>query len=284
MATRSDQSVADVLLEQVRAAFSGTADPRLRELIDALVRHLHAFAREVELSGDERRAAVEFLTAVGQMCDDQRQEFELLSDVLGLSSLVETSVSGKGSTLQTLTGPFYSRGAPWRELGDSINEYPLPEDVAAVIHGVVRDRDGSPIEGAVIDVWQNATNRLYAVQDPNQPSGNLRGRWRTGADGAYRFTTVRPVSYSIPDDGPVGGLLERTNRHPWRAAHVHFLVTADGCRPLTTEIFDAESDYLEDDAVFGVARELIVDFEPDGKGGVVAQFDITLEPAANAAR
>jgi protocatechuate 3,4-dioxygenase beta subunit len=269
MEAGQEQSVADVLLGQVLASFAGTPDERLREIVTALVRHLHAFASEVELTGEERRAAVAFLTAVGQKCTDTRQEFELLSDVLGLSSLVETSSTGEGVTLQTLTGPFYSAGAPWRELGDSINEHPLPGDVTATVRGVVRDRDGNPIEGATVDVWQNATNLLYAVQDPNQPPGNLRGRWMTGPDGRYEFITVRPVSYSIPDDGPVGQLLDLTGRHSWRAAHIHFLVTADGYRPLTTEIFDAQSDYLEDDAVFG----------PAANGTVVAEFDLSLEPA-----
>jgi catechol 1,2-dioxygenase len=276
---RQKRSVADVLLDQVLASFAGTPDERLSEIMGALVRHLHAFAREVDLSGEERSAAVAFLTAVGHTCTDTRQEFELLSDMLGLSSLVETSTTGQGATLQTLTGPFYSAGAPWRELGASMNEYPLPDDVPATLHGVVKNRDGDPIEGAILDVWQNATNRLYAVQDSAQPPGNLRGRWRTGPDGRYRFVTVRPVSYAIPDDGPVGDLLERTGRHPWRAAHIHFLVTADRYRPLTTEIFDAESDYLDDDAVFGVADDLIIAFNPRTGGEVEAEFDFTLEPS-----
>ncbi len=279
MDARQKRSVADVLLDQVLASFAGTPDERLSEIMGALVRHLHAFAREVDLSGEERSAAVAFLTAVGHTCTDTRQEFELLSDMLGLSSLVETSTTGQGATLQTLTGPFYSAGAPWRELGASMNEYPLPDDVPATLHGVVKNRDGDPIEGAILDVWQNATNRLYAVQDSAQPPGNLRGRWRTGPDGRYRFVTVRPVSYAIPDDGPVGDLLERTGRHPWRAAHIHFLVTADRYRPLTTEIFDAESDYLDDDAVFGVADDLIIAFNPRTGGEVEAEFDFTLEPS-----
>ncbi len=273
------QATEDVLLEQVLAAFAATPDERLKLLVASLVRHVHAFAREVELGDEERRAAVAFLTAVGQKCTPSRQEFELLSDTLGLSSLVATSSTGDGATLQTLTGPFYSANAPWREFGDSMNEYPLPDDVAATVRGVVTDQAGNPVDGAVLDVWQNAGNRLYAVQDPNQPSGNLRGRWRTGSDGRYEFRTIKPVSYAIPDDGPVGRLLELTGRHPWRAAHIHFLVTADGYRPLTTELFDATSDYLEDDAVFGVAADLIIAFEPTGDGSVIGEFDFLLEPA-----
>ena len=272
--------VADVLLEQVVVTFEGAPDQRLREILVAAVKHLHAFAREVSLSGEERSAAVAFLTAVGQKCSDSRQEFELLSDVLGLSSLVETSTTGPGATLQTLTGPFYSENAPWRELGDSMNEWPLPQDVTAMVRGVVKDRDGNPIKDATVDVWQNATNRKYAVQEPGiQPEGNLRGRWLTDEQGRYEFVTVKPVSYAIPDDGPVGDLLKSSNRHPWRAAHIHFLVTADGYRPLTTEIFDTDSGYLDDDAVFGVANDLIIEFKPQDDGIVAGEFDFTLEPA-----
>ncbi len=174
---------ADVLLQQVLAAFGDAPDARLQAIMTALVEHLHAFAREVELTSEERHAAVDFLTRVGQTCTPQRQEFELLSDTLGLSSLVEASATGTGATLQTLTGPFYSAGAPYREFGASFNEYPLPDDIPVVIRGVVSTIDGTPIAGATLDVWQNASNRRYAVQDPSQPPDNLRGRWLTGPDG-----------------------------------------------------------------------------------------------------
>lgn len=268
---------ADVLLRQVLASFADTPDARLREIAGALVRHLHAFAREVELTSEERRAGIEFLTSVGQMCTPQRQEFELLSDTLGLSSLVEANATGAGATLQTLTGPFYSAGAPFRVFGASFNEHPLPDDIPVVVRGVVSDLDGNPIPGATLDVWQNASNRKYAVQDPSQPPNNLRGKWVTGADGRYEFRTIKPVSYAIPDDGPVGDMLKAAGRHPWRAAHIHFLITAPGWRGLTTELFDAESDYLDDDAVFGVAEPLILRFRPDAPGELAATMDFRLE-------
>jgi protocatechuate 3,4-dioxygenase beta subunit len=268
---------ADVLLRQVLASFADTPDARLKEIMAALVRHLHAFAQEVELSGEERHCAIEFLTAVGQMCTSQRQEFELLSDTLGLSSLVEASTTGDGATLQTLTGPFYSAGAPHREFGESFNEHLLPDDIPVVVRGIVSDVDGNPIAGATLDVWQNAGNRKYAVQDSSQPPDNLRGKWLTGPDGRYEFRTIKPVSYAIPDDGPVGDMLKATARHPWRAAHIHFLITAPGWRGLTTELFDADSDYLEDDAVFGVAAPLILRFREDAHGELAATMDFKLE-------
>lgn len=278
MKAESQVSQADILLRHVLATFDGTSDPRLREIMTATVRHLHAFAREVDLSHEERFAGVLFLTAIGKICTPTRQEFELLSDTLGLSSLVETSVGGPGSTLQTLTGPFYSEGAPYREFGESFNEYPLPDDIPVVVRGTVKDLDGNPIEGATLDVWQNASNRKYAVQEPGiQPVNNLRGKWLSDSDGRYEFRTVKPVSYAIPDDGPVGDMLEACGRHPWRAAHIHFLITADSFRPLTTELFDRASNYLNDDAVFGVAEELIVDFTEDQNNELAASMDFILE-------
>ncbi|HVJ28405.1 MAG TPA: dioxygenase [Vicinamibacterales bacterium] len=265
------------LLAQVVATFGG-ADPRLREIMQAAVRHLHAFAREVDLTTDERRAGVLFMTAVGQMSDEVRQEFELLSDTLGLSSLVETSATPGGGTLQTLTGPFYAAGSPHRDFGESMIER---DDGApkAILRGQVTDVHGTPISGATVDVWQNAANRLYAVQDPEQPEFNLRGIYSTDENGRYEIGTIKPVSYPIPSDGPVGQMLDATGRHPWRAAHIHLLVEADGFVPLTTEVFDEESNYLESDAVFGVAPELILPFEPDGDDSYAAVFNIVLREA-----
>jgi protocatechuate 3,4-dioxygenase beta subunit len=265
----------ELLLDQVLETFDATSDPRLREIVRALARHLHAFAREVGLRTAERTTAVRFLTAVGLKCDEVRQEFELLSDVFGLSSLVETSSTPEAGTIRTLTGPFYAPGSPARAFGASMIERD-DGDPSAILRGRVTDLDGRPVAGAVLDVWQNASNRLYAIQDPDQPTFNLRGKYTTDAQGRYEIRTIRPVSYTIPDDGPVGALLRATGRHPWRAAHIHVLVTADGYQPLTTEVFDSESDYLDSDAVFGVAPALIVRFEPDGDGGSVATFDIVL--------
>jgi catechol 1,2-dioxygenase len=251
--------VEDLTAEVVRR-LDTTPDPRFREVIQALVRHLHAFTREVSLTEEEWIAGIRFLTETGQNCDDKRQEFILLSDTLGLSMLVDevNHEAGGAMTESTVLGPFYVAGAPLKEYGESIV---LQDDAErAVISGVVRGTDGKPIPGALLDVWQTSSNGLYDVQDPGQPPYNLRGRFHARDDGSYRFVTVRPAPYTIPDDGPVGQLLRATDRHPWRAAHIHVIVSADGHQPVTTHIFDAESDYLDSDAVFGVKDSLIRPF------------------------
>jgi protocatechuate 3,4-dioxygenase beta subunit len=266
----------DQLTAEVLSRLEATPDPRLREVVRAAVRHLHAFAREVALTEAEWLAGIQFLTAIGQISDDKRQEFILLSDTLGLSSLVDLINHGGDelSTESTILGPFYSTGAPWRETGESIAE----DDPGAptLVSGTVRSTDGTPLPGAVLDIWQTASNGMYAVQDHDQPEGNLRGRFRGGPDGSYAFRTIRPVSYSIPDDGPVGRLLRACGRHPWRASHIHAIVSADGHVPVTTHIFDRENEYLESDTVFGVKESLIEDFVPRPDGSFLVHRDFVL--------
>jgi protocatechuate 3,4-dioxygenase beta subunit len=280
---------ADALTQQVIDRLDGCPDPRLRALMSGLVRHLHAFAVEQALTETEWMAGIRFLTEVGQMCTDQRQEFILLSDTLGLSMLIDLVNHGAGSraTESTVLGPFYVEGAPWRSSGDAITDdlgaHPL------LVTGTVRDTAGRPLPGATVDVWQNATNRLYAVQDDAQSPENLRGRFRTDADGVFAFRTIRPVDYPIPDDGPVGRMLQATGRHPWRPAHIHLIASADGYRPVTTHIFDSESPYLGSDVVFGVKQSLVrtlvvhdpaVEAEPAGIRGrwYTVDIDVALEP------
>ena len=277
IATGHDKLLADVL-----AAFAGTDDPRLREIVTAAVEHLHALVSDVGLTHEEWQTGIDFLTAVGAACTPTRQEFILLSDTLGVSTRMET-VSARLSddaTANTVLGPFYVPGSPMRPFGASIVEEPDPSPTAFV-NGRVTDLDGTPIAGACLDIWQNSGNRLYAVQDPAQSPTNLRGRFLSDEDGRFAFTTVRPVPYPIPDDGPVGAMLRATDRHPWRPAHIHFLITADGYRPLTTHVFDADSAYLDSDAVFGVQGSLATRFDqsPDG-GPLRAEFDFALEPVA----
>ncbi len=227
-------------------------------------------------------AGLEFLTAVGQACDSERQEFILLSDVLGVSSLVEEINAPDGATEPTVLGPFYRPGAPARVMGEQIGR---PQDGSpALVRGRVEDPAGQPVAGAALQVWQCSGNGLYDTQDPGQPPFNLRGVFVTPSDGRYEFRTVRPVSYPIPADGPVGDLLRAAGRHQWRAAHIHAIVSAAGFRPVTTHIFDAGDPYLDSDTVFGVRDSLIRPFRPAGPGDPgdvrhVVDMDFVLAPA-----
>jgi hydroxyquinol 1,2-dioxygenase len=240
-------------------SFADTPDARLRELLERLVPHLHAFARETRLTLPEWQAAIEFLTAVGQKCDDTRQEFILLSDVLGVSMLTETINGQTEGTESTVLGPFHMTESPPRANGDSIDL--VGGKAPCLVTGRVLDTDGTPLGGATVDVWQASEDGFYDVQQPDvQPPGNGRGLFRTEADGSFRFRTVVPTYYPIPTDGPVGQLLLATRRHPYRPAHIHFIATAPGHATLTTHIFVAGDPYLDSDAVFAVKRSLVVDF------------------------
>ncbi len=275
--TSEDQITAEVV-----SRLDATPDPRLREVMQSLVRHLHAFAREVRLTDEEWMRGIQFLTATGHITDDVRQEFILLSDTLGFSSLVDTinhSDVESLATEPTILGPFYVPESPWREFGASMVEYDDGGE-PTILRGTVRTEDGSPIAGAVVDVWQNAATGFYAVQQPEeQPMTNLRGRYLTDAEGSFLIRTVRPVPYPIPDDGPVGKLLRDTGRHQWRAAHIHVKASAEGFTPLTSHIFDRRSDYLETDTVFGVKESLIEDFVPGEDGVLICDHDIVLSRA-----
>jgi hydroxyquinol 1,2-dioxygenase len=254
-------SPADITAAVV-ASFEACVDPRLRELMQSLVRHLHAFATETRLTEREWARAIALLTATGRITDEVRQEFVLWSDSLGLSMLVDALAHPKSpaATESTVLGPFHAPGSPVRGYGESmIGE---PAGTPALVHGRVLDVDGRPIADAELDVWQNGDNRLYAVQNAEAPQDHLRGRYRTRPDGTYAFVGVRPVPYTIPDDGPVGQMLAASGRHPWRPAHIHLIVTAPGYQPLTTHVFDAESAYLDSDAVFAVKPSLLREFVP----------------------
>jgi hydroxyquinol 1,2-dioxygenase len=275
----------------VVASFEGAADPRLLEVLGSLVRHLHGFVREVEPTFEEWERAIGFLTATGQKCDDTRQEFILLSDVLGVTMLVDAinHRTATEATDSTVLGPFHMVASPRRELGDTIDLVATGEP--CVVTGRVLSLDGSPLAGALVDVWQADDHGFYDVQQPGaQPQGNGRGLFTCDDDGRFWFRTVTPSAYPIPTDGPVGRLLTATGRHPYRPAHIHFIVAADGHLPVTTHIFVAGSPYLDSDAVFAVKQRLITDFatvdDPDQAAafGVEApfrhaQFDVVLQPA-----
>ncbi len=246
--------------EVVAASFAGTPDPRLRQVMTSLVQHLHAFVKDVELTEGEWGAAIDFLTRTGQMSNEVRQEFILLSDVLGVSMLVETinHRTGGTSTESTVLGPFHMVESPVRELGDDIALD--GKGTPCLVSGQVTGPDGEPLAGASVDVWQTNEDGFYDVQQPDvQPPGNLRGLFTADADGRFWFRSVVPRFYPIPDDGPVGQLLAATGRHPNRPAHLHFIVAAPGYRPVTTHVFVADSPYLDSDAVFGVKDSLVRD-------------------------
>ena len=259
-ATHDTRTTPADITASVVASFDDCADERLRTMLQALVRHLHAFAVEVGLTQAEWEGAVRALTETGHITDERRQEFILWSDTLGLSMLVDALANPlpPGATESTVLGPFYVPDAPLRDYGANLAEESAGEP--AWVHGRVLGLEGNGIAGAELDVWQNGDNRLYAVQDPDAPEAHLRGRFRTRDDGSYAFLAVRPVPYTIPDDGPVGKMLGATSRHPWRPAHIHLIVRAPGHRTLVTHVFDGSSDYLDSDAVFAVKPSLVREF------------------------
>lgn len=237
-------------------SFDGATAPRFRQVIERLVHHLHAFAREVNLTPDEWKAGIDFLYQAGKISDEARNEFILTSDVLGLSSLVDMLQSDGGGTERSALGPFHAEGSPMLAVGGDLKRNNDGEPM--LVRGRVMDADGRPIARAQLDFWQAAINGKYWQQDPAQDTHNLRFRMITGDDGAYAFTTVRPAPYTVPYDGPVGDLLRAGGRHAWRPAHFHFIVSGEGCTTLTTEVFFADDRYIDEDAVFGVRESLLV--------------------------
>ena len=227
------------------------------------------------LTREEWFAGIQALTTIGQMCDDQRQEFILLSDTLGVSMLVEmiNHAAAPGSTEPTVFGPFHVDGAPHKEMGESIVLNPMESDDPIVFTGTVRDLDSNPIKGATLDVWSTASNGFYDVQDAEQSEMNMRGIFTTGADGTYEIRAVRPVAYPIPGDGPAGELLFANGRHNHRPGHMHFVVAAPDHKTVITHLFDRDSDYLDTDAVFGVRDSLIADMSTG-----TCEYDFVLQP------
>ncbi len=267
--------------ETVNARMGPNTSPRLRELMTALVKHLHAFAREVHLTQEEWWIGVDFLTRTGQITSGERQEFILLSDVLGLSMLVDAINNRRpiGATENTVIGPFHVDGAPVRAMGENICLDGKGE--TCLFEGKVLDLHGNPIKGAHVDVWSDNADGYYDVQQPGiQPKWNNRGVFITGEDGRYAFVGIKPVSYPIPDDGPVGQMLAHLGRHPYRPAHMHYLVTAEGYQRLVTHTFVGDDKYLGSDAVFGVKKSLVAPFErlKDGATQWRSPFDFVLTP------
>lgn len=280
------------LTAAVLDSFGTTRDPRLRQIFASLTRHLHDFVRDVAPSNDEWGAAIDYLTATGKMCDETRQEFILLSDVLGVSMLVETlnDAETPDATDATVLGPFHVVASPARQPGEDVS--PASDGPRCLVTGHVRDPSGRPVADATVDVWQADRHGFYDVQQPGrQPLGNGRGLFRTDENGRFIFVSVVPSFYPIPTDGPVGALLDAAGRHPNRPAHIHFIVTADGYQDLTTHIFVAGSPYLDSDAVFAVKQSLVTTFTEDSDADIAAELglsapfehadiDLVLQPTA----
>ena len=262
----------DNITDTVRASFDGAADARFREVIEGLVTHLHAFAREVNLTHEEWDAGIDFLWRAGRISDERRNEFILTSDVLGLSSLVDILDGSTTGTESSVLGPFYVAGAPVVPVGTSLVGANAGERV--LMHGRVLDTAGRPLAGALLDFWQTDAAGLYSQMDPTQSPMNLRCRMHTDAEGRYALVTVRPRYYSVPYDGPVGDLLRNGGRHAWRPSHFHVVVTAPGHRRLVTEIFADDDPYIDGDAVFGVRDGLVAHFEPRTDAAAVAPWPV----------
>jgi hydroxyquinol 1,2-dioxygenase len=277
-------TITDAVLERVRNA----SDPRVRQISEAVVKHMHALVRDVRPTQDEWSAAIEFLTRTVHTCDGKRQEFILLSDALGISMLVDAinHSQSSGATETTVLGPFYVESPPEHQLGDNIS--PGMEGDPLFVSGTVRSTDGTPLAGAEIDAWHSDDDGFYDVQQPDK-LGDLamRARFHTDANGGFYFRTIKPAPYPIPHDGPVGKMLEAQGRHPWRPAHVHFMISAPGHERLVTHIFVAGDQYLDSDVVFGVKDSLIHEFAehpagkaPDGtridRGYFTLQYDFAL--------
>jgi hydroxyquinol 1,2-dioxygenase len=279
----------DNITELAAARWATAHDPRTAEVLSALVKHLHAFAREVRLTEAEWMAAVQWLTRTGQVSDDKREEFILASDVLGLSMLVVQMNHrfDPTATPATVLGPFHIAGSPALEFGGDLSDG-LP-GTPLFVHGTVRDLDGKPVGGAVLDVWQADTDGFYESQVAVVDEARLRAKYTTREDGTYCVRTIAPLGYSIPMDGPVGELIHRTDISRFRPAHVHFLIDVPGYEPLITHLFQEGADYLDSDVVFGTKQELVVAFTerepgPTPEGGesttpfLVAEYDFVLQP------
>ena len=295
------QLEAQDLAQAVIGRMADCREPRFKEVMSALVKHAHEFVREVQLTPDEWMAAIQFLTATGKMCDEKRQEFILLSDTLGISMLVVAIEQAKGAaalkdrpaaerpTEATVQGPFFWPGAPQLELGADIGQGNAGEP--AYYHGRVTDTAGKPVANCVLDVWSGDGEGFYDMQKGPDAGMALRAQFRTDKDGNYRFWSIKPSYYPVPDDGPVGGMLHRMGRHPNRPGHMHMMLNAGGHERLITHIFVSDSPYLDSDAVFGVRDSLIVEFDkhapgkgPDGraidKTFYTAKYDFKLVPSA----
>lgn len=285
MASRFDPNFT----QNVIGAMGPKTNPRLRQVMTSLIRHVHDFAQETELTVDEWMVGVQLINWAGQMSTDRRNEGQLVCDVIGLESLVDEITYKKASeahdlvTQTAILGPFFRHDAPLRKNGSTIT-FNTPEDGQVVyMHGTVTDaKTKKPLKNASVDVWQASTNGLYEQQDENQVDCNLRGKFMTDENGEYAFYCLKPTPYPVPFDGPAGKLLQLMDRHPYRPAHIHLIAMLDGYKPVTTQIFDKDSKYLENDSVFAVKDSLTVEFVPrkgDKEAALELEYNIQLAPS-----
>ena len=251
-----EKTITDAALAQM----STTRDPRLKEIMACLVKHLHAFAREIDLTPEEWIEGIKFLTAVGQTCTPYRQEFILLSDTLGLSSLVNAlhdKRATEAGTKTSLLGPFYRQDSPQRKLGESIMSSASEHEIC--IYGRVSDSTGKGIANASVQIWQTDDEGVYDLQRGDPSVMDLRGWYHADSDGNYYLRTVRPLGYMIPMDGPVGDMIRAQGRHGYRPAHIHFLIGAPGYRELVTALYLGKDEHIDSDTVFGVTETLVTE-------------------------
>lgn len=276
MRNLDEHTITQAVLER----FSNTPDPRLKEIIFSLVQHLHDFAREVRLTEEEWLEGIKFLTRAGHITDDKRQEFILISDTLGLSMLTVAMNNQKpeGCTEATVVGPFHVENAPVYNLGDDVGNGAI--GAPCFVKGTIKGLGGEPVPGAHIEVWQSDEDGMYDVQKPNLDHAQGRGVLKADAEGNYYFKSILAVAYPIPHDGPVGDMLVATKNHPWRPAHLHFMIKAPGYESLITHVFRHDDQYLDSDAVFGVRQSLITDWIQQPNGEYTLAFDFVLNPVA----
>jgi catechol 1,2-dioxygenase len=272
MIIRGEEDVTTAVLAEMHR----TPDPRTREILSALVRHLHAFVREVKLTESEFQAAIGYINAIGQKTTPSHNEAMLMAGALGVSNLICLLNNAQPTQANNL-GPFFRAGAPQLPDGASLLRSPTPGPRLAFT-GWVRDAAGEPVAGAEVDVWHSSPVGLYENQDPAQAEMNLRGKFTTLADGSFRFTTVKPAGYPVPVDGPTGALLGAQQRHNLRPAHLHFLVYKPGYKTIASQVYDPEDPHLETDSQFGVTQALIGDYRERDDGSYSLEFTFVIQP------
>lgn len=261
------------ITEATQKSFDKVDDARVRYLIQKLIEHLHLYAKETQITHEEWRDGLNFLHKSGEISDQSRSEFTLLSDVLGLSSLIDLLASKPNATEGSVLGPFHTRGSPWFASGANLIH--KNEGEPTLLRGRITDVNNQAINSAVVDFWQNANNGMYWQMDDKQPQDNLRCQMRVEEDGSFELLTIRPKPYMVPTDGPVGQLLGMGKRNAWRPAHFHIIVEAPGYKSLITELFDSEDPYIEQCAVFGVRESLVKEFKLESNPELIKKYGLT---------